>query len=55
MKLVLNIIYRLHYYNYQVNNMTKNIELVIFIFMMFICIDVFMRDSITKYIINLLF
>ena len=55
MKQALIIIYRLHCYSYQVNNMTKNIELVIFVFMMFICIDVWMQDSITKYIINLFF
>jgi hypothetical protein len=55
MKQELSIIYRLHYYNYHLNNMTKNIELIIFVFMMFICIDVFMQDSITKYIINLFF
>jgi hypothetical protein len=34
---------------------TENIELIIFLFMMFICVDVFMQDSITKYIINLFF
>ena len=33
----------------------ENMELGIFIFIMFICIDVFMEDSITKYIINLFF